>query len=85
MSKSKNSCSPNRRPFPVINKFPERDVQPLKPQFKPGNSKYSESVNFGRNTYLWNQPSYPDAAIIHAGWNDVRNRELSSEQIAWDI
>ena len=32
-----------------INRFPERDVPPVRPQVRPDVSKYSESFNFSRN------------------------------------
>ena len=52
MLKSKNSNKQNKRPFPVTINFPGRDAPPVIPQVRPGNSKYSETVNFDRKTFV---------------------------------
>ena len=42
-----------KRPFPVINKFPERNVPLVRSQIRPGNSKYSKSFEFRRKTFIY--------------------------------
>ena len=42
-----------KRPFPVINEFPKRDVPRVRTQIIPGNSKYSESVEFRRKKFIY--------------------------------
>ena len=121
-----------KRPTPVIDQFPERDIlgTNITKQSKsiiPGNTKYNEAVRFGRKAYMLGKSmvkgirrnefnSYlkkcntgfrpfigatikqmetyvkpiiydntPDAVILHIGWNDISNRNMSANDIVEGI